>query len=497
MSGHAGGRERTRSVRGLSIAIGALMAIAGGCGGDSDEPAPAVIVPPAPITFVSAGGDSVEAERGEIWVPENREDPDSRSISLAYFRFPSTADSPGSPIVYLAGGPGGSGIATARGRRFPLFMALREIADVIAFDQRGTGDSNRIPPCETDVRPSLDAPADADRLVAGFRRAAERCLAFWAEGGVDIAGYDTAESARDLEALRRALGTDRLSLWGISYGTHLAMAAIKEMGPRVDRVILASAEGLDQTVKLPARTDAYFERLQAAIDTDPEAAARFPDVAGMIRRVLDRLRAEPVTVAVRPESGGDPVSFVMGADEVQLYTGYSINDPANAAGVLRAYRAADEGDFSVIGRFVYAILRDSPVTMRGMPEAMDFASGMSAERRAAWEREAPVSLLGGFLNFPMPHAEGAFGDLDLGPEFRQGPETSVPTLLLTGTLDGRTYPESHLEATAGFSNLTHVVIENAGHNLFMVSPEVTDAILAFMRGEPVPATRLRIDLPEF
>jgi pimeloyl-ACP methyl ester carboxylesterase len=64
-------------------------------------------------------------------------------IELAFVRFKSTAKNPGPPIVYLAGGSGGSGIGAARGSRFPLFMALREIADVIAFDQSGCRDQSR------------------------------------------------------------------------------------------------------------------------------------------------------------------------------------------------------------------------------------------------------------------------------------------------------------------------------------------------------------------
>ena len=90
--------------------------------------------------------DKVDAEFGTVFVPENRSDPESNLIELAFVRFKSTAKNPGPPIVYLAGGPGGSGIGTARGSRFPLFMALREIADVIAFDQRGTGFSNQTSP---------------------------------------------------------------------------------------------------------------------------------------------------------------------------------------------------------------------------------------------------------------------------------------------------------------------------------------------------------------
>ena len=82
-----------------------------------------------PYTFENAKGEKVESEFGTLLVPENRSNPQSNLIELAFVRFKSLAKNPGPPIVYLAGGPGGSGIFTAKGSRFPLFMALRDVAD--------------------------------------------------------------------------------------------------------------------------------------------------------------------------------------------------------------------------------------------------------------------------------------------------------------------------------------------------------------------------------
>ncbi len=423
---------------GPSLVVAAIVTSA--CGGGSETIAEFVSVPPTPIEFVSGAGDTVQAERGEILVPENRADPDSRSISLAYVRFPSTNPNPGSPIVYLAGGPGGSGIGTARGRRFPLFMALREIGDVIAFDQRGTGDSNHIPGCDTAETLALDRAPTIDAVVEMYRTAAAHCVEFWTGEGVDLAGYTTRASVRDLDALRRALEADQLSLWGISYGTHLAMAAVKDMGSRIDRVILASAEGLDQTVKQPARTDEYFDRLQVAINTDPILSAALPDARGMVRRLVTRLNENPVTITVPGEEGGESVEFVMGGLEVQLLLGFSIADPFGAVRTLMLLAAADEdeGSLDALGQLVYDNFRSESVSMNGMSEAMDVASGISDGALARFEEQTPTSLLGGVLNFPMPYLKDAFGDRDLGPEFREDPRSDVPTLLLTGTLDGRT-----------------------------------------------------------
>ena len=68
--------------------------------------------------------------------------------------------------------------------------------------------------------------------------------------------------------------------------------------------------------------------------------------------------------------------------------------------------------------------------------------------------------------------------------FLGGPVSDVPVLVLSGTLDGRTYPYSQRQAVAGLSQAQVTIVENAGHNLFMTSPAVTERIQAFMRGEP-------------
>src|SRR5262245_5842449 len=84
-----------------------------------------------PFRFMTDDGTEVDAELGRVAVRENRTGSGTRQIELVFVRLKSTSQTPGPPIVYLAGGPGGSGIATAKGPRFPVFNALRAVADVI------------------------------------------------------------------------------------------------------------------------------------------------------------------------------------------------------------------------------------------------------------------------------------------------------------------------------------------------------------------------------
>ena len=191
----------------------------------------------APYVFKTADdGERIPAELGRLFVPENRRDPTSSLIELAFVRFRSTAEGPGPPIVDLAGGPGGSGIDGARRPdRFPWFMALRAAGDLILLDQRGVGLSN--PRLDNPVRRERppEQPWERESFLEESRELARRSAAFWRERGVDLIGYTTEESADDIDALRAALCEDRISLWGGSYGSHLALATIKRHGDRVDR----------------------------------------------------------------------------------------------------------------------------------------------------------------------------------------------------------------------------------------------------------------------
>ena len=205
-----------------------------------------------PYVFESAGGEKVEAELGRLLVPENRLRPQSRLIELAFVRFRSTSKNPSSPIIYLAGGPGGSGTATARGTRFPLFTALREVADVIALDQRRVGQSEPNLYCLDPVDYPADKAPDRQELLDSFRKISRTCAERFRKDGVDLEGYNTKESADDLEDLRKALGAKRICLWAISYGTHLSLATIERHESSIDRMILAGVEGLTQTIKLPS-----------------------------------------------------------------------------------------------------------------------------------------------------------------------------------------------------------------------------------------------------
>ncbi|HEX5006943.1 MAG TPA: alpha/beta fold hydrolase [Hyphomonadaceae bacterium] len=483
------------------LASVALMSL-GACAGAPPDAAPvqqaAVTAAPVltvePYTFNGPNGVKVEAERGTFEVPENRSDPNSRKIKIGFVRFKSTSANPGDPIVYLAGGPGGTGTGTAQGARFPLFMALREVSDVIAYDQRGTGFSSPTPLCP--ATPPLDGTTFSREVIVSFYRdRLAKCFDQWEAKGIDIDGYTTLESAHDIEDLRKALGAKKLNLWGISYGSHLGLAFMKYHGGSVSRAVLSGIEGLDQTIKRPALTDEMFRRFQKVIDADPAAKAAYPDLAGMMRRVHAKLNAQPATVSFTPQGATAPVSVTFDGYMVQMLASQSIADPPATARLPQMYLALDKGMYERAAPLVWG-MRQQVAGFRGMPDAMDLASGATAARLKLVTKEAETALLSDTLNFPMPQVMGIRPQIDLGDKFRAPFTSDIRALFISCTLDGRTYPEEAEEEIKGFRNRSRLIVENGGHNIYEADQRVADAVLAYFKGQPTPE-RIVMAPPKF
>lgn len=449
-----------------------------------------------PYAFENHDGTTVQAELGRLTVPENRHRPDSRSIELSFVRFPSTAEKPGPPIVYLAGGPGGSGITTARYSRFPLFMALRKFGDVIAFDQRGTGLSGGSDMrCRETYQLPTDQPGDAASASAIMQVAVRRCAERLQGEGVDISGYTSEQSAADLNDLRRALGAEKISLWGISYGSHLSLAMLGRYGQYVDRVILAGLEGLDQTFKLPVDQQALLEDIARLAAADPEIRRAVPDLLASLETILQRLDKEPVTVPTVHPMMGVELPVRLGSFEVKVTVAALLRGPETFRFLPDLIARMEQGDFMPLALLNLMESQGTPGSMMSL--AMDCASSASPERLATIRQQAARTLLGDAINFPMPSICDAVPVEPLSDAFRQPLESSVPALLISGTLDGRTPVHNGDDLLPGLSRAHHLVLEGAGHSdpLFLSSPKILETMERFLSGKDIGLDRLAVDYP--
>ncbi|HYK02525.1 MAG TPA: alpha/beta fold hydrolase [Thermoanaerobaculia bacterium] len=434
-----------------------------------------------PYEFKAQDGTVVQAELGEFEVPENRTKSASRKIAIRFVRFKSTSAKPGSPIVYLAGGPGGSGIGAAMSTRFPLFMALREFGDVIAYDQRGINLSGPKMLCTEEYLVDPAVPLERASYGAALAEAMRRCGERLTSEGVDLTGYNTVESAADLNDLRLALGAKKLTLWGISYGTHLSIAALRYHPDAIDRVILAGIEGPDDTYKLPGDQQSLMEEIARLAARDGKS----PDLLGSLNKIMRELEERPKSVTLTHPVNGQSATFVFGKLDLQAAIADSLFAPDTFSGLPDLVHRLERGDWLALALRIGSERFGSAPS--AMSVAMDCASGISAGRHQRIAAEAAHTILGDAISMPFPEVCSAFAMPDAGEEFRSPLRSNVPALLISGTLDGRTRPRQAEELRRTMPNATTLIIEGAGHSdpLFLSSPKIFEAMKAFLRNEPV------------
>lgn len=259
----------------------------------------------ATCRFDKPNGFTVEC--GNLFVPESHLAPTGREISLhvAIIRAKeSTAKA--DPIVYLEGGPGGhllSSIDFAYERVFRKFGVKR---DFIVFDQRGTGLSEPNLSCAEidEVRiEELTQPLTNRELNVRRNDALGRCYTRLTDEGINLSNYNSAENAADLNDLRVALGYDQWNLYGISYGTRLALTAMRDFPQGIRSVVLDSTVPLQISLyaDIPSSADRAFKTLFKGCAANKQCAQAFPGLERSFNQLVKTLNRKPeiVTVSVR------------------------------------------------------------------------------------------------------------------------------------------------------------------------------------------------------
>ncbi|WP_328807562.1 alpha/beta hydrolase [Nonomuraea antri] len=247
-------------------------------------------------------------------MPLDHDNPQGEQIELAVTRLPATGDRISS-LVINPGGPGGSGVEYAKAARLLFGDEVRERFDIVGFDPRGVGGSAPIDcldDAELDAFLALDASPDSvqeqEALAEGGRRFAQGCSA---RSGRLLAHVGTVDAARDLELLRQALGDQKLTYLGKSYGTFLGAVYADLFPGKVRALVLDGAldpaasrvrVNADQAVGVEGALRAYA----ADCLTRDDCPFRSRTVDGALKEVselLKRADAQPL-----PSEGGRKVT---------------------------------------------------------------------------------------------------------------------------------------------------------------------------------------------
>ncbi len=410
-------------------------------------------------------GDTLSVLNGTLYVPANRTTGRGEPLALAFVRFPSSSAAPAAPIVFLAGGPGDAATRALQGMPRELLDALRSIADVIAFDQRGTGRSEpRTVLCPPGEMYSRAEPANPDARILVLEARVRRCLRDSSRATFDLGGLTTLESAHDLDALRRALDVPQLSLLAGSYGTHLALTFVREYPQAVQRMVLAGVEGPDHTLKVPSRVQQVLSII---------AQERRPTMLGELDTLRTRLVGAPAHFAFPTGQ-----TIVLGAWDLQRYVAESLDAVPEINAMVASIPAMIDGDYAPLARWA---LRDrAPRPLNLMNLSMDCASYASPARLQQIRAESEKAILGDAINFPLPALCERLALARLSANYRAPLHAAVPALLIAGEFDGRTPVENAYEVAANMPNARVMLVRGASHGLFGAA-EVTAAMLSFFR----------------
>lgn len=258
----------------------------------SPEPAKWGACSPEPEKLDDADAQKIldTAECAKVSVPLDYDNPDGAQAQIAMLRLPATGEKIGSLFVN-PGGPGASGIDWVAGSPSDFPEKVRERFDVIGFDPRGVGQSTPTIDCNSDAEedaeradPDVDySPAGVESIDAESEEFVARCVAR-TDAGL-LANASTESVVRDMDRLRMAVGDDKLTFYGASYGTRFGSEYAEMFGDRVramvndgavDPAVSAMQWPIDQAASFQKVFDEYAKHCATQPDcpvgTDPSKA---------------------------------------------------------------------------------------------------------------------------------------------------------------------------------------------------------------------------------
>lgn len=394
---------------------------------------------------------TVKARCGTLSVPENPADPAGRQIALHIAVVPAISRSPQpDPLFILVGGPGQSA-----GETYPAmaqsFSQIRQQRDILLVDQRGTGKSH---PLECDL-PDDDV-LDTETTIAVL----QACPATL---DADLRFYTTEIAMHDLDAVRAALGYERINLYGASYGTRAALTYLRLFPDRVRSLVLDAVVSPEYRLFLNTARDAdrALDLLFARCEADAACHEAFPDARRKFADLLAQLEAQPLTMTVPDPVSAKPISVTVDrsdllelifpllyAPELAALLPLSLQQLAadNPAPLLAQAGAVDADLY--LGMF-YAVACTEDAPFIDPMQAAALAEGTWFGDRTALLREICTAWPRG----------------DLSPGWDAPVHSDVPALLLSGEADPVTPPQYAARVAETLPNGLHIIGPGMGHGL--------------------------------
>ncbi len=405
---------------------------------------------------------------GYLVVPEHYAHPDGPTLELAVVVIKSQSpDTAPDPVVLNQGGPGGGTIEYF----FSLLMErpLETARDILLFDQRGTGLSRPALDCpeiNTAVYAQLDENLDILAFNQVYNAAALQCQQRLTREGVNLSAFNSLENANDIDALRQVLGYEKINLYGVSYGSLLALHTLREHPDGLRSVILDGVlpPQMNLNADVPFSADYGFTRFFEACAADASCSRYYPELETTFFNLVERLNQQPASLRLVDMQTGQAYTDIFTGDDL-LWGVFQILYARELVPLLpELIRSVDLGRYGPLEAIQSVLVFDRSVMM-GMywsvycaedgdfdPQKLDFstvrpeiAKDQLASMRGTWEL---------CQNWGVP---------DLGSRADAPPLSDIPALVMSGQFDPITPAPNGQLAAQSLSHSTLVTFPGNGH----------------------------------
>ena len=407
-----------------------------------------------------------------------------------------------SPMLHIAGGPGGAAYLDADVMPFWIqnFIDQDWGVDFVLYDQRGTGRSKPRLDCQNSHAQRLESlkkPLTASEDAMHFSEQMQDCYEYLAaqnELSDHLGKISTDNSVDDIVDLHDLLGVDQWVLMGVSYGTRLALEVVRRQPEVVHSMVLDSVypaefDGFETLTENGLRA---IQRLLVSCRAEEFCHAQFPTLSTQLYEALVALNRKPMSLVVPQTSPNKPTrSLLLTAHRLILLLDYASYDSQLLADVPVAISAVMERDLSNVSLLLLA-------TNYLEIELFDeFSEPVYMITECKENGEFDVSKLMQYLEpyrqkFPMLDlSEKAVFDFSVcdrwknlstsaNRDYRKPVKSDIPTLILAGALDSVTPPEWGRALAKELTNSRYLEYPDAAHSVLTSSLCSNDEVQLFL-----------------
>ncbi len=401
------------------------------------------------------------ARCGTLQVPLDPQQPDGEQLGIEVLLLPAVHPLPKpDPLVIIAGGPGQSAIGLAE-HIYYHFEEVRKERDLLFIDQRGTGGSA---PLACPGVKALGHRGSAEAQQAALLDALRACVE---EDGGRMPWFTTHHAVDDLETIRRQLGYGPFNLWGVSYGTRVALAYQQRYPDSVRTSVLDGVAPLALALPWFAEEDALrsLRKLDEACAQDTACARRYGALEHQVDTVVRQLQEQSLNVAIEHPLTRLPYEVELTAALYASALRMALYSRDLARILPLAIHQSAQGDFRLVVSLM--ALAESRSTFSDISMGMHYTVLCNEDYPQYRDHDPAVSAV-----FPGMRAVETAADIcafwpvaEVPDSYTQPISSDMPTLMLSGDRDPVTPPRWAESLLPQLTQSLHLVAPGGQHSI--------------------------------